>query len=213
VYEFDYKYVKINIVRKNGTLPFSYRLGDETMAFEIRKTTFDIFFEEREALIFKYKKGDISKKEFIEEHYFTITRLNLKPFQKIDSFEKGIYNYQFFNAIAKYNTLKLRDRKLLEKHPELVREIEEKISYNYRKKDETILKLLRYLDYESVEAYYVKSKSDVLNNRLIEIILEDYEGIILHTVNPGIVEELKAEGVFWDIRKRSQIDDYVNKKY
>lgn len=122
------------------------------MGFEIRKTTFDIFFEEREALIFKFKKGDITKKEFIEEHYYYITRLNLKPFQIIDSFEKGIYNYQFYNAIAKYNTLRLRDRKLNEKHPELVREIEEKISYHYRKKDETILKLLRHLDYVNIEA-------------------------------------------------------------
>lgn len=183
------------------------------MAIGIKKTTFDEFFDSRDALIYKYQKGDLTKKEFIEEHYYFITRLNLKPFQRIDSFEKGIYNYQYYNAIAKYNTLRVRDKKLIEKHPDLIREIENKIKYNYQKKDESVIKLLRYLDYENVEAYYIKSKSEYLNNKLIEIVLWDYDDVILHTINTGIVEELKREGVFEDVRKRSKIDNYVNKKY
>lgn len=183
------------------------------MAVGIKKTTFDEFFDNRDALIYKYQKGDLTKKEFIEEHYYFITRLNLKPFQRIDSFEKGIYNYQYYNAVAKYNTLRVRDKKLIEKHPDVVREIENKIKYNYHKKDESVIKLLRYLDYENVEAYYIKSKSEYLNNKLIEIVLWDYDDVILHTINTGIVEELKREGVFEDIRKCSKIDNYVNKKY
>lgn len=188
-------------------------LGEIGMAIHVRKTTFDEFFDNRQALIYKYQKGDLSKKEFIEEHYFFITRLNLKPFQRIDSYEKGIYNYQYYNAVAKYNTIRVRDKKLIEKHPDLVREIENKIKYNYRKKDESIIKLLRFLDFENIEAYFIKSKSEYLNNKLIEIVLWDYEDVILHTINPGIIDELKLEGVFEDIRKRSKIDNYVNKKY
>ncbi|WP_312354849.1 DUF6648 family protein [Aminipila sp.] len=183
------------------------------MAVGIRKTTFDEFFDNRNALIYKYQKGDLSKKEFIEEHYYFITRLNLKPFQRIDSFEKGVYNYQYFNAVAKYNTLRLRDKKLIEKHPDLIREIENKVKYNYHKKDESIIKLLRYLDFENIEAYYIKSKSEYLNNKLIEIVLLDYDNTIFHTINIGIVDELEREGVFEDVRKRSKIDNYVNKKY
>lgn len=183
------------------------------MPRHILKTTFDIFFEEREALIFKYKKGDLTKREFVEEHYYYIIRLKLKPFQRIDSFEKGIYNYQYHNAVAKYNWLKMREKKLIEKHPELVRELEEKVNFHYRKKDEAIRNLLRYLNFSNVEAYFIKAKSDYLDNKLIEIVLHDYEGVILHTINPGIVEELEEEGVFQPIRKRSKIDDYVNKKY
>ncbi|MBE6033790.1 MAG: hypothetical protein E7222_03710 [Clostridiales bacterium] len=183
------------------------------MAVGIRKTTFDEFFDNRNALIYKYQKGDLSKKEFIEEHYYFITRLNLKPFQRIDSFEKGVYNYQYFNAVAKYNTLRLRDKKLIEKHPDLIREIENKVKYNYHKKDESIIKLLRYLDFENIEAYYIKSKSEYLNNKLIEIVLLDYDNTIFHTINTGIVDELEREGVFEDVRKRSKIDNYVNKKY
>ena len=180
---------------------------------QIRKTTFDVFFEEREALIYKFTKGDISKKEFVEEHYSFIMRMKLKPFKIIDSFEKGIYNYQYYNAIAKYNKLCAKDRKLLEKHPELVKEIRENINVAYREKDSSTLKLLRFLDYQNVEAYFIKSKSDFLDNKLFEIILHDYEGVILHSISRGLLAELRREGVFEDVRKKSKIDEYVNNKY
>jgi len=179
----------------------------------IRKTTFDLFFEERQALIYKFTKGDISKKEFIEEHYRFIMRLNLKPFQKIDSFEKGIYNYQYYNVIAKYNKLRSKDRKLTEKHPELVKELLENVKTAYRSKDESIIRLLRFLDYENTEAYYIKSKSDWLDNKLFEILLHDHEGVVFHSINRGLLEELKREGVFQEVRKKSKIDEYVNKTY
>jgi len=183
------------------------------MPVKIRKTTFDLFFEERDALIYKFSKGDISKKEFIEEHYFFIRRLNLKPFKQIDSFEKGIYNYQYYNAVAKYNMLRARDKKIAEKHPELIKEIIESVKIAYRNKDDNIRKLLRFLKYENMEAYFIKSKSDYLDNKLYEIVLQDHEGVILHSINRGLLEELKREGVFNEVRKKSKIDEYVNKKY
>ncbi len=185
------------------------------------KTTFDIFFEERDALFFLYKKGDLTKKEFIEENYFHIKRLNLKPFKKIDSFEKGIYNYQYYNALAKYGKLQARDKKLSEKHPELMRELEENIRQYYRKKDEALIRLLRFLDFENVEAYFVKSKSEALNYKLFEVVLLEceylegyrFEDVVFHSINPGILAELRKEGVFTEERKKSRIDDYVNRKY
>jgi len=183
------------------------------MPAQVKKTAFDAFFEERDALFYLYKKGDISKKEFIEEHYYHIRRMNLKPFERIDSFEKGIYNYQYFNALAKYNRLKIRDKKLGEKHPELIKELEEKIHHYYRKKDEAVIKLLRYLDYQEVEAYFIKSKSEFLDNRLYEIVLLDREGVVFHSINMGLLEELRREGVFQEVRKKSRIDEYVNEKY
>jgi len=183
------------------------------MSAQLRKTTFDQFFEEREALIYQFTKGDISKREFIEEHYYFIMRLNLKPFKRIDSFEKGLYNYQYFNAIAKYNKLRSKDKKLIEKHPELVKELLEKVKEAYHRKDESVTRLLRFLDYQNVESYYIKSKSEFLDNKLFEIVLNDYEGVIFHSISRGLLEELKREGVFCEIRKKSKIDEYVNKKY
>jgi len=178
-----------------------------------KKTTFDQFFEEREALIYQFSKGDISKKEFIEEHYYFIMRLRLKPFQRIDSFEKGVYNYQYFNAIAKYNKLRARDKKLAEKHPELVKGLLENVKTAYRSKDDSIIKLLRFLKYENLEAYFIKSKSEYLDNKLFEIVLHDYEGMIFHSISRRLLEELKGEGVFTEVRKKSKIDEYVNNKY
>ena len=101
----------------------------------------------------------------------------------------------------------------MEKHPELVEEIEKKTQEAYRHKDDTVRRLIRFLDYENMEAYYIKAKSDYLNNKLFEIVLYDYDSTILHSINPGIVNELKREGVFQAERKKSKIDDYVNRKY
>jgi len=38
----------------------------------------------------------------LEEGYFDIQRLNITPFKVVDSFEKAIYNYQYYNTMAKY---------------------------------------------------------------------------------------------------------------
>ena len=183
------------------------------MPVQVRKTTFDRFFEERDALIYQFTKGDISKKEFIEEHYFFIMRLNLKPFKTIDSFEKGLYNYQYFNAIAKYNKLRVKDKKLAEKHPELINGILADVKAAYRNKDDSIIKLLRFLRYENMEAYYIKAKSEYLDNKLFEIVLHDHDGVVFHSISRRLLEELKREEVFYEIRKKSKIDEYVNKKY
>lgn len=183
------------------------------MSVQMKKTTFDQFFEERNALIYLFTKGDLTKKEFIEEHYRFIMRLNLKPFQRIDSFEKGLYNYQYFNALAKYNKLRLKDKKLAEKHPELMRKLQEAVKSDYRNKDDSVFKLVRLLEYEGVEAYYIKSKSEYLEGKLFEIVLHDYDDVIFHSINQGLLAELRREGVFCEARKKSRIDEYVNHRY
>ncbi|MCL1982690.1 MAG: hypothetical protein FWG53_06375, partial [Clostridiales bacterium] len=125
----------------------------------------------------------------------------------------GIYNYQYYNAIAKYNRLRAKDKKLVEKHPELVKGILEDVKTAYRNKDDSVIKLLRFLKYENMEAYFIKSKSEYLDNKLFEITLHDYEGVIFHSISTRLQNELKREGVFSDVRKKSKIDEYVNKKY
>ncbi len=181
---------------------------------KVHETTFDRFFANREALIYLFKKGDINKKEFIEEQYAFIIRLDLKPFvRRIDSFEKGIYNYQYYNIMAKYCSMKSKEDKIIEKHPEAAEEYRKKSIYLYRKKDENTLKLLRFLDYQNVDAYYIKVKSNFLKDRLFEIVLKDYDNTILHSINPGVLEELKRENVFIDKPQKSIIEKYVNERY
>ncbi|WP_333473065.1 DUF6648 family protein [Crassaminicella thermophila] len=159
-------------------------------------------------------QGDITKKEFIEEHYNFIQRLNLKPFKyRIDSFEKGIYNYQYYNMLAKYSYMKSKDQKLQQKHPQLVKKLQGDANYYYRQKDKTTLKLLEYLDFYNVEAYFVKVKSKLLKDKLFEIVLLDYDNVILHSISHWLLERLKEEGVFIEGKRKSIIDKYINERY
>ncbi|RKD22375.1 hypothetical protein SAMN02745883_00784 [Caminicella sporogenes DSM 14501] len=182
--------------------------------FRVDDNVFDKFFANRNSLIIQFHNGDISKREFIEEHYHFMQRLNLKPFKNgIDSFEKGIYNYQYYNMYAKYCYMKSKDRKLIEKHPKVAREYGRKAGYYYHQKDKSTLKLLEYIDFKNVEAYYIKVKSKVLRNKLYEIVLKDYDNIILHSKSEYMLKRLKEEGVFKNEVRKSLIDSYINTKY
>ncbi len=184
------------------------------MAYRVQDNVFDKFFENRNALIYQFRKGDITKKEFIEEHYFFIRQLNLKPFRyRIDSFEKGIYNYQYYNMLAKYTKIRARDFRLRKKHPQLAIKFRRDANYYYKQKDRSTLKLLEHLEFMNVEAYFVKVKSSLLKDRLYEIVLKDYEGIILHSISSYLLKRLREEGVFIEKMKKSVIDKYINQKY
>ncbi|WP_129600850.1 DUF6648 family protein [Anaerophilus nitritogenes] len=184
------------------------------MNYRLKESVFDKFFDNREGLIRQFRKGDITKKEFIEEHYFFIKGLKLKPFKNgINSFEKGIYNYQYYNMLAKYSYMKSKDSKLQQKHPQLIERLRKDSQYYYSQKDKTTLKLLEYLDFHNVESYFVKVESKALENRLFEIVLKDYEHVILHSVSEWLLIRLKEEGVFISQKRRSLIDKYINERY
>lgn len=184
------------------------------MSYRPQESVFDKFFNNRAALIYQFRKGDITKREFIEEHYAFIQRLNLKPFKyRIDSFEKGLYNYQYYNMMAKYSYMKSKDAKLQKKHPKIAMQLQQDAQYYYKQKDKTIIKLLEHLDFVNVEAYYIKVKSPVLKDKLFEIVLKDYDDVIFHSISQWVVERLREEGVFDEQKKKSMIDKYINEKY
>lgn len=178
------------------------------------ENVFDKFFAHRNSLIVQFRNGDITKREFIEEHYHFIQKLKLQPFKnKIDSFEKGIYNYQYYNMIAKYCYMKSKDRKLVEKHPQVARKYGHKAGYYYHQKDWSTLKLLEHLDFQNVKAYFIKVKSRALKHKLYEIVLYDFEDVILHSKSEYMLDRLRDEGVFEEEMKKSLIDTYINQKY
>jgi len=63
-----------------------------------------------------------------------------KPFQKIDNVKKAIYNYQYYNVLAKYYQKKAHD---LSRNHEARSDFLEQSNYYYSKKDEVTAKLLR----------------------------------------------------------------------
>lgn len=181
--------------------------------FKPNKTIFEDFFEHRDMLIIQHMNGDINKKEYLGLNYKYLTDNKVKPFQRIDSFEKGMYNYQYYNMMAKYHMMIAQDIKDKGKHISFYSKYIEDANYYYNEKDKTTFRLMRYLQYLNVEAYFIKMESLSLEGKLYEIVLKDYEFAILHSKSLWLLDVLKKEEVFIEGRKRSVIDYYVNQRY
>ncbi|QQK07489.1 DUF6648 family protein [Miniphocaeibacter halophilus] len=168
----------------------------------------NLFIQKRNDLIDQLDKGKINKEVFLENNYALLDRLSMKPFLKIDTVEKGIYNYQYYNILAKYhnnlaNKYKEKDKKRYKK------EINKTNNYYYEK-DRIILEILELVEYKNIDCYFIEMHSNRLNNNLFEIILNNYEKTILHSMNTDILNKLKRKGVFNNAVKKSKIDLYVN---
>ncbi|HOM01809.1 MAG TPA: hypothetical protein PLH43_03135 [Acetivibrio sp.] len=171
---------------------------------------FEQFLKNRESLIEQYAKGDLTKEEFIEANYRCINSLDIKPFQKIDNVKKAIYNYQYYNVLAKYYQKKAHD---LNRNNEARNDFLEQSNYFYSKKDDVTSKLLTLLDFRGIEAYFVRVKSKNLKRKLFEIVLLDYDNIILHSKSEAILNMLIKENVFINEVRNSLVDSYINQKY
>jgi hypothetical protein len=171
---------------------------------------FEQFLKNRQSLIEQYAKGDLTKDEFIEANYRCINALDIKPFQKIDNVKKAIYNYQYYNVLAKYYQKRAHD---INKRNESREDFLELSDYYYSRKDRVTEKLLKLLDFRGVEAYFVKVNSPNLKRKLFEIVIKDYDNVILHSKNETILNMLIRENVFIPEEKKSLVDSYINQKY
>ncbi len=189
---------------------------------------FNQFLKNRQSLIYQYKICDLSKDEFIEENYNYIISMGIEPFKKVDNIKKAIFNYQYYNGLAKYYQ---RLSRSISKSDKAKKENLDLSLYYYSQKDDVTIKLLKLLDFKGIEAYFVKAKSPKLSKKLFEIVIKDEEilleinyfsdfynpeessYIILHSKNPYILSLLKRENAFLDVEKKSLVDNYINKKY
>ena len=165
------------------------------------------YFCYRQALIDQYVKGDMTKREYLERNLDAVLSLNIKPFKNVDTVEKGLFNYQYYNAMAKDACMQA---KYCDSEKEAV--FFEKASYNYRMKDKATMKVLEMLDFSGVEAYMIKVRSKELKGRLFEIILTE-KNMVLHSMNETVLNRLKTERVFHEGTKKSVIDGYINHRY
>ena len=183
------------------------------MLYVKRKNLFEVFFEKRHSLIIQFNNGDLTKKEFLKENFNFITSLNIKPFIKIDSFEKGMFNYQYYNSLAKYYLMLVNEIKNTNKHRKYFVEYKNTGLSLYHQKDLTTISILRLVDFENVDAYYVKTNSKFLNGKLYEIVLSDYKEAIFHSKALWLIDILREKNVFSEKKKESVIDSYINKLY
>lgn len=167
------------------------------------------YFKYRQSLIDQYAKGDMTKQEYLQRNYEAVIYGDIGPFRNMDTLEKALFNYQYYNALAKEMKTVSTTRDM---DYELKRDYMEKSNYYYSKKDKATLTALRMLDYKGVVAYFIKIRSKFLKGKLFEIVIEE-EGIILHSTSTLILKCLREEGVFQEESRKSVIDDYVNRRY
>lgn len=165
----------------------------------------DKFLDSRCKLIKNLEEGIFDKKEFLFQNYLLITNLQIKPFNQPNTIEKCIYNYQYFNILAKYNKVyplkgKDKDSKSL-------------VDYYYQQKDWTIETLLDIENLGRVDAYPIFLQSKRLNKKLIEINFLDFKYIVLHSMNEKIKVKLIDLEYFDKVPRESVISSYVNKAY
>lgn len=166
------------------------------------------YFNYRQALIDQYIKGDMTKREYLERNLDAVLSLNIKPFKNVDTVDKALFNYQYYNAMAKDAKINTTGYT----NGEYEKILQEKSAYYYSQKDRATMRVLQLLDFVNVKAYFIKVKSKYLRNKLFEIILED-SNTVLHSSNEAILNRLKEEQVFSEGVKRSVIDSYINQRY
>jgi len=166
------------------------------------------YFRYRQSLINQYLKGDMSKSEYLDRNLEAVLDLRREPFKKIDTVEKGLFNYQYFNAMAK----DARAESFFYTEREMKKEFTEAASYYYYKKDQATMAVLRLVAFTGITAYFIAVRSKYLRGRLFEIVVEDYE-MILHSANESILNKLREENVFTEGVRTSVIDYYVNQRY
>lgn len=174
---------------------------------------FEDFFNHRNSLIIQYKNGDISKREFLEGNFDFVEQMDVKPFSRIDSYEKGMYNYQYYNVLAKYYTMYAKDLRRQGKPDKYYVYYLNEGNYYYDEKDKATLQLLKFLEFKNVEAYFIKVESKFLKDKLYEIVLKDYEYAIFHSKSIWLKKKLREEEVFFDGKRVSLIDEYINETY
>lgn len=161
----------------------------------------------------QYANGDITKREFLEYNYEYFSSGNARPFLKIDSYEKGMYNYQYYNGMAKYYRMLAKEVKNTKKHSKYYNYYLNLGNKYYHMKDETVLSILRLQNFENVNSYFIKCDSQALNNLLYEIVLEDKKEAIFHSKAEWLLNILKKEKIFREGIRASLIEEYINERY
>ena len=174
---------------------------------------FDRFFNRRSELIIQLANGELSKKEFLEYNYDLVRRANMSPFLRIDNYEMGMYNYQYYNVLAKYFNMLAGEAKDMGKNHRQINDYANRSNNYYNEKDKATVSLLEYLDFKGIDAYYIEMESKSLNGKLYEIVLLDYDKAIFHSKSEWLLDILKEKGVFKNKKKRSIIDNYINETY
>jgi hypothetical protein len=184
-----------------------------SVKYKSGRNLFKDFAQMRESLIFQYKKGDLNKKEYVRQSHDLLIHFEATPFNNVDSFDKAVFNYHYYNTMAKYTRMKAEELRKSGKHPDLYRHYIERKDHYYRLKDRMTWKAVSLLDFQDVEAYHIKVRSGFLKENLFEVVFRQYPTVVFHSRGQWLQSRLEEEGIFDHRTKRSVIESYVNEKY
>ncbi|RGB76510.1 hypothetical protein DXA39_04905 [Anaerococcus nagyae] len=158
-------------------------------------------------------ESKIDKDSFLSNNLAYIENLDLKPFSTINNISQAIYNYQYYNLMAKKTNLKAQEISHNPKKKKSYLKLINQRENFYHLKDLATLRVLELIDYKDVDSYFIILKSKRLQGKIFEIHVNSIEKVILHSKSKVILEKLIENEVFSSEPRKSLIDSYVNKSY
>lgn len=173
------------------------------------KEKLEKFIELRNKYISLLEENKISKYEFNLKNHEIFKVINLRPFKVLDSFDKALYNYNYYNSKAKMELENFKNYKSLKNEKKAKIANNNKLN-NYYHKDEAIKIMIELEKPEFINAYYIDIYSKALNSKIFEIVFFNKDKIILHTQNEEIKEKLIELNCFDFKKRKSLISSYIN---
>ena len=155
------------------------------------------------------EESKIGKEDFLSANLAFLDKLDLKPFTCITSVNQALYNYHYYNLLAKKANLQAQKLIHNPKKKKLYSKFINKRENYYYLKDKATLSLIEILNYENIEAYYISLRSSRLKGEIFEIYVKSLKKAILHSKNKLILDKLKENNVFIEEQRQSLIDSYV----
>ena len=121
-----------------------------------------------------------------------------------------MYNYQYYNILAKYYNMKVLEE--IDKRKEDYFHRDMRNNY-YNEKDKVTMDILKLLNFQDIEAYFIEMESDGLDDQIFEIVLLNYEKAVFHSKSFWLLKKLKEKNVFIREKKKSIINEYINERY
>ncbi|WP_103980995.1 DUF6648 family protein [Helcococcus massiliensis] len=173
------------------------------------KGKLDRFIELRNLYIDLLENKSINKQEFNHKNNEIFQLINLRPFVVLDSFEKALYNYNYYNSKAKLD-MENYNRHRNSKNNRKARIALNNCSNNYCLKDDSVMAMILLEDPQYIDAYYINMHSKNLSDQIFEIYFTNKDRVILHTKNTKIKNTLEDMGCFDEKCRDSLIASYVN---
>ncbi len=165
-----------------------------------------IFVVRRTALIEELTEGKLNKRSFLDANYELTKRM--RPFVHPNSPEECLYNYHYYNALAKVEKTRAR----FSSRTRFVKRFEDTARNYYCEKDKATMRMLDFFDADKVCAYPIQTSSQSLDGKLIEILFP-MPYVVFHTCDAEIRDRLQNAGVLENASKESTISSYVNALY